>query len=62
MNAIFAYCASHLFDFGLVADVMVGGLKQYTGDWYYFLRALGGFGVLYLLLWFMYSRKIFIKI
>lgn len=62
MNAIFAYCASHLFDFGQVADVVVGGLKQYTGDWYRFIRALGGFGVLYLILWQMYKYKIFIKI
>lgn len=62
MNAIFAYCASHLFDFGQVADVVVGGLKQYTGDWYRFIRALGGFGVLYLILWQMYKYKIYIKI
>jgi predicted acyltransferase len=62
MNAIFAYCASHLFDFGLVADVVFHGLKQYTGDWYWFLRSLGGFSVLYLILWQMYKHKIFIKI
>jgi predicted acyltransferase len=62
MNAIFAYCASHLFDFGQVADVVLGGLKQYTGDWYWFLRSLGGFSVLYLILWQMYKHKIFIKI
>lgn len=62
MNAIFAYCASHLFDFGQVADVFVGGLKDCTGAWYYFLRALGGFGVLYFILWLMYKYRIFIKI
>jgi predicted acyltransferase len=62
MNAIFAYCASHLFDFGQVADIVTGGLKQYTGEWYRFIRALGGFGILYLILWQMYKRKIFIKI
>lgn len=62
MNAIFAYCASHLFDFGKVADVFVLGLKPYVGEWYRFLRALGGFGILYLILWQMYKHKIFIKI
>ncbi len=62
MNAIFAYCASHMFDFGKVADVVVGGLKPYIGDWYWFLRSLGGFGVLYLILWQMYKYKVFIKI
>ena len=62
MNAIFAYCASHLFEFGLVADVVVEGLKQYSAEWYRFLRSLVGFGVLFLLLWQMYKHKIFIKI
>lgn len=62
MNAIFAYCAAHLFDFGKVADVFVAGLKPYIGEWYSFLRALGGFGALYLILWQMYKHKIFIKI
>lgn len=62
MNAIFAYCASHLFDFGHIADIFTGGLKQYTGEWYRFIRALGGFSVLYLILWQMYKHKIFIKI
>jgi predicted acyltransferase len=62
MNAIFAYCAAHLFDFRLVADVFVGGLKDHVGNWFGFIRALGGFGVLYFILWQMYKRKIFIKI
>jgi predicted acyltransferase len=62
MNAIFAYCASHLFDFRIVADVFVGGLKDHTGNWFGFIRAIGGFGVLYFILWQMYKRKIFVKI
>ena len=62
MNAIFAYCASHLFDFGQIADVVFGGLKQYCGEWYWFIHAMGGFGVLYLILWAMYKNRIFIKI
>jgi predicted acyltransferase len=62
MNAIFAYCASHLFDWGLIGDVVVSGLQKYIGDWYFFLRYLLGFGVLYLLLWQMFKHKIFIKI
>ncbi|HAM98356.1 MAG TPA: DUF5009 domain-containing protein [Marinilabiliales bacterium] len=61
-NAIFAYMASHLFDWGLIADVFIGGLKQYTGQWYDLLRNVGRFSVLYFILWQMYKRKIFIKI
>jgi predicted acyltransferase len=62
MNAIFAYCASHLYDFGQISDVFLGGLRQYTGEWYRFIHAAGGFGVLYFILWAMYRYKIFIKI
>ncbi|MFN8241651.1 MAG: DUF5009 domain-containing protein, partial [Bacteroidales bacterium] len=62
MNAIFAYCASHLFDFRLVGNVVLGGLEKYLGNWFGFVSALGGFSVLYFILWQMYKRKIFIKI
>lgn len=62
MNAIFAYCASHLFDFGQIADVVLGGLRQYCGEWYRLIHAAGGFGVLYFILWMMYKYRIYIKI
>jgi predicted acyltransferase len=62
MNAIFAYCASHLYDFGQISDVLFGGLRQYCGEWYRLIHAAGGFGILYLILWTMYRYKIFIKI
>ncbi len=61
-NAIFAYVSSHLFDFRLVARVLVGGLEKYVGSWYPFTLALGGFLVLYLVLKVMYDRKILIRI
>lgn len=62
MNAIFAYCASHLFDFREIGNVVLGGLEKYTGNWFGLISALGGFGVLYFILWQMYKRKIYIKI
>jgi predicted acyltransferase len=62
MNAIFAYCAAHLFDFRQIGNVVLGGLEKYTGNWFGLISALGGFGVLYFILWQMYKRKIFIKI
>lgn len=62
MNAIFAYCASHLFDWGKIADVVFKGLEKYVGGWYPFFHYTGGFLVLYFILWQMYKRKIFIKI
>lgn len=61
-NAIFAYMASHLFDWGLMADSLTGGLKQYTGDWYWLIRTTGGFSILWFILWQMNRHKIFLKI
>lgn len=61
-NAIVAYVSSHIFDFRLVARVFVSGLEQYIGPWDSFAGALGGFIVLYLILKFMHSKKVFVKI
>lgn len=61
-NAIVAYTAWHLFDFGLVSDVFTGGLEQYTGNWYPFIRAVAAFLVIYLILRYMYRKKVFIKV
>jgi predicted acyltransferase len=62
MNAIFAYLAAYLFDFGLIADVFLKGLEKYVGSFYGFIRALGGFSILYFIFYKMYKLKIFIKI
>ena len=61
-NAIFAYVASHVFDFRLIARVFVGGLNQFVGPWYPFTLALGGFLVLYLILKLMHDKKVFVKL
>jgi predicted acyltransferase len=61
-NAIFAYIADQLFDFTLIARIFVGGLQQYTGRWYDIILIASGYMVLYLILWYMYRKKIFIKI
>jgi predicted acyltransferase len=61
-NAIFAYVSASIFDYRLIAKVFVGGLEKYTGDWYSFILAMGGFTVLFLFLRFMHKHKIFLKI
>ena len=38
------------------------GLEQYTGAYYGALTTLGGFGLLYLILWYMYKNNTYIKI
>lgn len=61
-NAIFAYVTAHVFDYRVIAQVFTSGLEKYTGDWYQFIYALGGFLVLFLILKFMNKNKIYVKI
>lgn len=61
-NAIVAYVAWHLFDFRHISDIFIRGLEQYTGNWYLFIRNTGAFFVLLAILWYMYKRKIFVKV
>lgn len=61
-NAITAYVLSHVIHFPTIAKQLLFGLEQYTGPLYEALASLGGFLILYLLLWYMYKNKTFIKI
>jgi len=62
MNAIAVYMATRLFDFGRIGDIFVRGLDRWCGPWTGFVHAVAGFGVVWLILWWMYRRRSFIKI
>ncbi|NJB71711.1 putative acyltransferase [Saonia flava] len=62
MNAITAYVISHVVSFPKIANFLFFGLEQYTGAYYGIITTIGGFGILYLLLWYMYRNKTFIKV
>lgn len=62
MNAITVYMAVHIINFRNIGGVFVEGLEKYIGDWYPFIHALAGFTVVWLILWWMYRKKTFIKI
>jgi hypothetical protein len=62
MNAIAVYVATHLFDFREVGNVFVGGLLKHLGTWAAFVEATAALTVIWLILYFMYRQKIFIKI
>ena len=62
MNAITAYVLSHIIDFSQIADSVLFGLEQYTGEVYETITIIGGVVILYLLLWYMYKNNTFIKI
>jgi predicted acyltransferase len=54
--------AVHIVNFRIISSVFVGGLEKYTGNWYSLIHALAGFAVVWLILWWMYRKKTFIKI
>jgi len=62
MNAIAVYVATHLFDFTLIGNVFVGGLAKWLGSWFDFVQALSALTVVWLILYWMYRKKTFIKI
>ena len=62
MNAITAYVLSHVINFPEVSKFLLFGLEQYVGAYYPMLTSIGGFGILYLLLWYMYKNSTFIKV
>jgi predicted acyltransferase len=61
-NAIAVYMATHLISFRNIGEVFVGGLEKYTGNGYALIQAVAGFVVVWLILWWMYRKKTFIKI
>ena len=62
MNAIGVYMATRLFDFRLMGNIFIGGLTERLGAWNDLIQGLAGFTVIWLILYLMYTRKIFIKI
>ncbi|HLB73641.1 MAG TPA: DUF5009 domain-containing protein [Sedimentisphaerales bacterium] len=61
-NSIFIYMAVHIFSFNAISDPFVTGLDQFVGPWNEFTHALAAFAVVWLVLWYMYRKKTFIKI
>ena len=62
MNAISVYVATHIFDFSIIGNVFVGGLGKYLGNWNDVIQALAALTVVWLILYWMYRKKTFIKI
>ena len=62
MNSIVAYMLATCVNFSSVSRSLLYGLQQYVGDFYPALIALGNAAIVYLILWVMYRKKIFLKI
>jgi predicted acyltransferase len=62
MNAIVAYVASHVLNFAAIAGFLLFGLEKFVGPYYEMITVIGGFGILYFILWYMYRHNSFVKI
>jgi len=62
MNALAVYMAKMLFDFRHIGNIFVGGLDKWLGPWNNFVQAVAAFAVIWLILYWMYRKKSFIKV
>jgi len=62
MNAIAVYMITRVYDFRHLGDIVVSGLSRWTGDWHDFVRAVAGVLVIWLILFYMYRKRTFIKV
>jgi predicted acyltransferase len=61
-NAIAIYFLQRVVDFGDIAEFFFGGLAFASGSWEAVVLVLGVIIIKWLLLWFLYRRRIFLKV
>jgi predicted acyltransferase len=62
MNSITAYMLACIINFRCIGDSLFFGLKPHLGNYYLVLLALVNASVIYLILWLMYKRNLFLKV
>ncbi len=62
MNAITIYLTARLIDFRIIARPLAGGLARLSGDWGVIVLAFAVLAAQWLFLWFLYRRKLFLKV
>jgi predicted acyltransferase len=62
-NSLFAYVVPHVFDnFGQMAGKLVGGLARHVGPYGPSLRAAAAAALVWLILYYMYRKKTFLRV
>jgi predicted acyltransferase len=62
-NSIVIYMMAHLFDFRLIGDVVVGGFSRlFQPNVHDFIQAVAAMAIMWLIMYWMYRKKTFIKI
>jgi predicted acyltransferase len=62
MNSLAVYMATMLFNFRHIGNIFVGSLLPRVGNWNGFLEATAGFTVVWLILYWMYRTKSFVRL
>jgi predicted acyltransferase len=63
VNSIAIYMMAHLFDFRLIGNIFIGGLSSlFTPNVQNFIQAIAAMVVMWLIMYWMYLKKTFIKI
>jgi predicted acyltransferase len=62
MNAIAVYVSAHMFYFGFISNIFVGSLEDRLGVYYGLVHAILTFAIVWLILYWMYRKKTFIKV
>jgi predicted acyltransferase len=62
MNSIVAYMAMMLFSFSQISNIFIGSLLPRTGLWDDFISSTASFAVLWLILYWMYRTRTFVKL
>jgi predicted acyltransferase len=63
VNSIVIYMMAHMFDFSLIGNIFVGGISSlFEPNVRDFIQALGAMAVMWLIMYWMYRKKTFIKI
>lgn len=62
MNAIAAYMGAHLIPFDAIGEALASGLARHLFSWGAFVLASVNFAILWLILYYMYRNKTFLKV
>jgi predicted acyltransferase len=63
VNSIAIYMMAHLFDFRLIGNLLVGGMSSlFSANVQDFIQAITALAIMWLIMYYMYIKKTFIKV
>ena len=62
MNSIVAYMLAMCVNFSCIAHSLFHGLEQFLGAYYQVLISLSNAALIYLILWTLYKKQIFLRV